>query len=62
LTYTLPDRWVRGSKFFTNASVSLVGNNLLLLAKIPNVDPDAEADNLQTPSLRSYGVNLNFKF
>ncbi|HTJ12353.1 MAG TPA: SusC/RagA family TonB-linked outer membrane protein [Dinghuibacter sp.] len=62
LTYTLPDRWVQGSKFFTSGSVSVVGNNLLMLAKIPNVDPDAESDNLQTPSLRSYGVNLNFKF
>jgi TonB-linked SusC/RagA family outer membrane protein len=61
-TYTFPDKWIQRTKVFTNASVSLIGNNLLLLAKMPNVDPDSEADNLQTPSLRSYGLNLNFKF
>jgi hypothetical protein len=62
LTYTFPNKWVRQSKFFSSGSVSLVGNNLLMFAKIPNVDPDSEGDNLQTPSLRSYGMNLNFKF
>ncbi len=61
-TYTLPDKWLQGTRFFTNASVSLIGNNLLLLSRMPNVDPDAGTDNLQTPSLRSYGLNVNLKF
>jgi hypothetical protein len=61
-TYAFPDKWIKRTKVFTNASVSVIGNNLFLLAKMPNVDPDSEADNLQTPSLRSYGLNLNFKF
>jgi len=60
LTYNLPKEWIKG--IFKEASVSIIGNNLFLWAKIPNVDPDAEGDNLQTPSVRSMGVNLNIKF
>ena len=47
---------------FTGASVSFIANNLFILAKIPNVDPDAERDELQTPSMRSMGVNFNIRF
>jgi TonB-linked SusC/RagA family outer membrane protein len=60
LTYTLPANLIKG--VFNSASVSFIGNNLFLLAKLPNVDPDAESDNLQTPSMRSMGVNINIKF
>jgi TonB-linked SusC/RagA family outer membrane protein len=60
LTYNLPAKLTR--RIFSAASVSLIGNNLFLLAKLPNVDPDAESDNLQTPSMRSMGVNINLKF
>lgn len=60
VTYTLPGKWTKG--IFNAASVSLIGNNLFLLSKMPNVDPDAEADNLQTPSMRSMGININLKF
>jgi len=60
LTYTFPEKWIKG--ICKQASVSLIGNNLFLLSKIPNVDPDAESDNLQSPSIRSMGVNLNIKF
>lgn len=42
--------------------ISAVGRNLLLFSKIPNVDPDPGVDNLQTPSTRSIGLNLNVKF
>jgi len=62
LTYTLPQKWIKKQKVFQGASVSLIGNNLFMLAKIPNVDPDAESDNLQTPSMRSIGFNFNLKF
>ena len=60
LTYNLPGKWMK--KVFNSASVSLIGNNLFILSKIPNVDPDAESDNLQTPSMRSIGVNINLRF
>ncbi|WP_276483996.1 SusC/RagA family TonB-linked outer membrane protein [Paraflavitalea pollutisoli] len=60
LTYNVPTKWVKN--IFSGASVSLIGNNLFILSKIPNVDPDAESDNLQTPSMRSMGFNINLKF
>jgi TonB-linked SusC/RagA family outer membrane protein len=60
LTYTIPGKRIK--RVFNAASVSLIGNNLFLLANLPNVDPDAERDNLQTPSMRSLGVNVNLKF
>jgi TonB-linked SusC/RagA family outer membrane protein len=62
ITYNFPKKWLGAGKVFQSGSASLIGNNLLMFAKIPNVDPDALADNLQTPSLRSYGFNFNFKF
>ena len=60
LTYTVPAKLIKG--VFNSASISFIGNNLFILAKMPNVDPDAESDNLQTPSMRSMGVNINIKF
>jgi TonB-linked SusC/RagA family outer membrane protein len=60
LTYNLPNKLVKG--IFNSASVSLIGNNLFILSKLDNVDPDAESDNLQTPSMRSMGININLKF
>lgn len=60
LTYNLPARLVKG--VFSSASLSLIGNNLFILSKIPNVDPDAERDDLQTPSMRSVGLNVNLRF
>ena len=60
LTYNLPAKWTTG--IFSSASVSFIGNNLFILAKLPNVDPDAERDELQTPSMRSLGLNINLKF
>lgn len=60
MTCKLPDKWVKG--VFNAASVSVIGNNLFILSKIPNVDPDAERDELQTPSMRSIGLNVNLRF
>jgi hypothetical protein len=60
LTYNFPGKLIKN--IFNSASVSLVGNNLFIAAKIPNVDPDAERDDLQTPSMRSVGFNINLKF
>ncbi|WP_336515458.1 SusC/RagA family TonB-linked outer membrane protein [Pollutibacter soli] len=60
VTYNFPQKWTKN--VFSSASISFIANNLFLIAKLPNVDPDAESDNLQTPSMRSLGVNLNLKF
>ncbi|RAJ04037.1 TonB-linked SusC/RagA family outer membrane protein [Chitinophaga skermanii] len=60
-TYNLPSKLVHRT-FLRAASVSLVGRNLLLLSKLPNVDPDPGYDALQTPSMRSYGFNIDLKF
>lgn len=61
LTYQFPSSWLHRS-FIKGATVSFVGRNLLLFSKMPNVDPDPAADNLQTPSTRSMGINFNIKF
>lgn len=60
-TWQLPGSWLKRS-FIRGANVSFVGRNLLLFSKMPNVDPDPAGDNLQTPSTRSMGFNLNVKF
>lgn len=61
LTYAIPNKLVK-SLSIHSASVSLVGRNLLLWSKIPNVDPDPGSDNLQTPSVRNFGFNINLTF
>jgi len=61
ITYRLPSKWLKGH-IFRAADISAVGRNLLLITKMPNVDPDSGVDNLQTPSTRSFGFNLNLKF
>ncbi len=63
LTYTLPSNWTKG--IFKQASVSFIGKNLLLFAKAPNVDPDnpgAESGDMEAPSIRTMGFNINLKF
>ncbi|WP_432711800.1 SusC/RagA family TonB-linked outer membrane protein [Pedobacter sp.] len=70
LGYTLPKQWVK-SIGFQNATVSLVGRNLLILHKdAPNIDPETAfntgngqgLEDLTLPSVRQIGFNLNFKF
>lgn len=61
LTWRVPARFLKG-RLFRSADISAVGRNLLLFTNMPNVDPDAGEDNLQTPSTRSIGFNLNLKF
>ncbi|WP_316734614.1 SusC/RagA family TonB-linked outer membrane protein [Pedobacter aquatilis] len=51
-----------GKSFIKGLDFSVVGRNLLLFSKMPNVDPDPATDNLQTPSTRSFGFNVNLKF
>jgi TonB-linked SusC/RagA family outer membrane protein len=61
LTYNFPTQTLANT-FLKRASVSLVGRNLFLWSDMPEVDPDAGDDNLQTPSTRNVGFNLNFTF
>jgi len=60
-SYTLPSKWM-SKTFIRNASVSFIGRNLLLWADIDHIDPDPGADNLQTPSARNVGFNINLTF
>jgi TonB-linked SusC/RagA family outer membrane protein len=61
LTWQVPNKWL-GRSFVKGLTLSAVGRNLLLLSKMPNVDPDPAVDNLQTPSTRTIGFNANIKF
>lgn len=61
LSYQLPSS-LMDKTFINNASISLVGRNLLLWSDMPNVDPDPGVDNLQTPSTRNIGFNVNVAF
>jgi TonB-linked SusC/RagA family outer membrane protein len=61
LTYNFPQALL-SETFINKASVSFVGRNLLLWSDMPEVDPDAGKDELQTPSVRSLGFNLNLIF
>lgn len=63
-TYTIP-KSVMDKTFLSQASVSLVGRNLLYFSKFKYTDLDAitgDRDGLQTPSVRRFGVNLNVTF
>ncbi|MGZ3765527.1 MAG: SusC/RagA family TonB-linked outer membrane protein [Mucilaginibacter sp.] len=70
LSYAFPASWLKKS-FITRASASIYGRNLLYFYKNPefkDVDLDQYANSrtsltgLQSPSVRSYGVNLKLSF
>lgn len=61
LTYNVPDSFAEKMDM-ASASISLIGRNLLLFSKIDDVDPDSGEDELQTPSMRSFGINFNLTF
>jgi TonB-linked SusC/RagA family outer membrane protein len=61
LTWQVPSKWL-GKSGIKGLNVSAVGRNLLLFSKMPNVDPDPGVDNLQTPSMRTIGLNANIRF
>ena len=68
LTYKVPQTVFGPKSIISNASVSLVGRNLLYF--FPNRYKDLDVDQytqdsgsgLQTPTTRSYGLNINFSF
>jgi hypothetical protein len=67
LTYNIPQTLFTG-KIFKQGSVSFVGRNLLLFfpSKYKDVDPDqfsqSSGTDLQTPTTRRFGVNVNLTF
>jgi TonB-linked SusC/RagA family outer membrane protein len=70
LNYDFPKKWLEKT-FITKASASIYGRNLLYFYKNPefkDVDLDQYANSrtsltgLQSPSVRSYGVNLKLSF
>lgn len=71
LSYRLPSR-VLQSAGIANASISLVGRNLLLFTNVPSIDPETYSirnglfvngfESTQLPSVRSFGVSLNLGF
>jgi TonB-linked SusC/RagA family outer membrane protein len=66
LSYNIPASFLERS-FIRNASISLVGRNLLYFSKKTDMDidqfvaPNAYAT-LQSPSMRRYGFNINLTF
>lgn len=66
ISYYFPSRLL-GKSFIRQASISLVGRNLLYFADAKDIDLDQYADNrstsnMQTPTMRRYGINLNITF
>jgi TonB-linked SusC/RagA family outer membrane protein len=61
LTFDVPARWTSKMKI-AKASVSLIGRNIWMGSYIRYIDPDTGTDNLQTPSSRNLGFNINLIF
>jgi TonB-linked SusC/RagA family outer membrane protein len=68
ISYNVPQSLLARQKFFNAAAVSLVGRNLWYHAKderARNIDLDqwtGGSTDLETPSIKSFGVNLNLTF
>lgn len=71
LGYSIPERWLR-NKWVQSAQFNFTGRNLLLFAKVPNIDPETSfvsggtivpgVENAQIPSTRSIGFDLKITF
>lgn len=66
VTYRFPAKWF-GNTTVKSLSVSFTGRNLFLFTPWGVMDPDQfnennDWDNLQTPSFRNLGFNINFTF
>jgi hypothetical protein len=67
LTYTVPAGVLTKLRFVRSANVSFVSRNLLYFSKDKNIDKDAvsnesSSQGFQTPSVKSFGLNLNIIF
>ncbi|MGJ1407773.1 SusC/RagA family TonB-linked outer membrane protein [Sphingobacterium siyangense] len=66
-SYNVPANLLKNSRFFRSASVSVVGRNLLYFTGkgTRNMDLDqftSASSDYQTPSVKSFGLNLNASF
>jgi TonB-linked SusC/RagA family outer membrane protein len=68
LGYNIPSKFL-GKSFIKNASVSFVGRNLFYFADKKNTDVDIDqyagsqtSSNLQSPTVKRFGFNLNLVF
>lgn len=66
-SYNVPASLLKNSRFFRSASVSVVGRNLLYFTGkgTQNMDLDqfiSASSDYQTPSVKSFGLNLNATF
>jgi len=71
INYRFPQKFISAAKM-QNISIGLVGNNLALWTKVPNIDPETQSlsggtllpgfEVLQLPSSRNFGVKLNVSF
>lgn len=71
LEYTLPRKWLQKIRI-EQASVALYGRDLAMVTDFPIFDPETASLNGNTilpgaemgqlPSMRTFGINLNFKF
>jgi TonB-linked SusC/RagA family outer membrane protein len=62
LSYNFPSKMLENT-FLEAATVSLIGRNLALWAEVDFIDPDSGIDtNLQTPSMRNFGIHFSAKF
>jgi hypothetical protein len=75
VTYSVPQKYLGKSSFISKIDISLVGRNLLYFfpSRFKDMDVDQYSGrsiysgnsreyNLQTPTTRSYGFNVNFVF
>ncbi|MEN5055752.1 SusC/RagA family TonB-linked outer membrane protein [Sphingobacterium kitahiroshimense] len=66
LSYNVPKTLLDGTKFFRSASISLVGRNLLYFTgngtKNMDLDQFIGDASFQTPSVKSFGLNINASF
>jgi TonB-linked SusC/RagA family outer membrane protein len=66
ITWQVPAIWCQHTHFIRTATISLVGRNLLYFSKHKDIDLDNYIDSnysgLQTPTAKSYGINMNFTF
>jgi len=61
LTFDIPAKWISKIKM-ERASVSFIGRNIWMWSYIKYIDPDTGVDDLQTPSSRNLGFNINLVF
>lgn len=71
INYRLPQKIITAARM-QNISIGLVGNNLALWTKVPNIDPETQSisggtllpgfEVMQLPSSRNYGLKLNVSF